>query len=148
MARKSTWSGSTVFFKALPTGGPATIATYSISRIISAPSTTTTRSRASPARLDRKIRMASTAETAAPIFGSSPSMAFNPSPVPATLPMLKTNPPTNTRIASTRPAPGRTLFPNTWARSPDIPITRQTFSCTAMSTRIDTRMAKANAAPS
>jgi hypothetical protein len=39
-------------------------------------------------------------------------------------------------------------LPNSWARCPLTPITRHTFSCTAMSTRIDTSTANANAAPS
>ena len=37
---------------------------------------------------------------------------------------------------------------SSWARMPETPITRQTFSCTAMSMRIETRIAKAKAAPS
>jgi hypothetical protein len=69
-------------------------------RIITAPSTTTIRSRATPARLLRKIAMASTAEMAPPIFASTPSMALTPRPVPPTLPMLNTRPPTTTSAAS------------------------------------------------
>ena len=113
-----------------------------------APRATTIRSRARPAFFERKMKMATAAEMAPPILVSRPSMALSPSPVPAMLPMLKTSPPTKTRPASTQPAPGSTLLPSTWARSPETPMIRQTFSWTAMSTRIETRMAKAKAAPS
>ncbi len=47
-----------------------------------------------------------------------------------------------------QPRPGRTRLPSSCARRPLTPMTRQTFSCSAMSTRIDTAMANANAAPS
>ena len=40
------------------------------------------------------------------------------------------------------------MLASSWARIPETPTTRQTFSCTAMSTRIETRIANANAAPS
>ena len=148
MTRKSTSSGITVFLSASPTGGAATMATYSIMRIMTAPSATTIRSRARPARLDRKTRMAITAEMAPPSLGSMPSMALSPSPVPAMLPMLNTAPPRKTSAARTYPAPGSTWLASSWARMPETPMTRHTFSCTAMSTRMDTRIAKANAAPS
>lgn len=39
------------------------------------------------------------------------------------------------------------LFASSPARMPEEVIIRHTFSCTAMSTRIETRIAKANAAP-
>lgn len=88
------------------------MATYNISRIMIAPSSTTIRSKAMPAFLERKIRMAIAAEIAPPILASTPSMAFIPSPVPAILPILKTRPPTKTKAAITQPTPGRTLLPS------------------------------------
>ena len=75
-------------------------------------------------------------------------MALRPRPVPAMLPMLKTAPPRKTNAASTTPAPGSTFPANSCARRPEIPMTRHTFNCTAMSTRMETRMANAKAAPS
>ena len=147
MVRKSTRSGRTVCFSASPTGGCETIATYSMSRIMMAPSTTTMRSSATPARLDRKTRTAIAAEIPPPIFGSSPSMAFTPRPVPAMLPMLKTSPPMNTSAAMNQPRPGSTMLPSSLARSPEMPRTRHTFSWIAMSTMMDNRMAKPSAAP-
>jgi hypothetical protein len=92
--------------------------------------------------------MAMTAETAPPILGSSPSIASRPRPAPATLPMLNTSPPTSRKAAITQPRPGATRLPSSWARRPLTPITRHTFSCSAMSMTIETAMAKANAAPS
>lgn len=68
--------------------------------------------------------------------------------MPAMFPMLKTAPPRKTSAASTTPAPGSTFPANSCARRPEIPMTRHTFSCTAMSTRIEIRMANAKAAPS
>src|SRR5690606_4354787 len=78
---------------------------------------------------------------------SSPNNASRPSEVPATLPTLNTRPPKTTRAAMAYPRPGRTRFPSSCARNPETPITRHTFNWTAMSTRIETRMAKAKAAP-
>ena len=57
------------------------------------------RSIASPARLLRKMPIATSAESAPPMRGSSPNMASVPSPAPPTLPTLKTSPPTSSRAA-------------------------------------------------
>src|SRR3954467_15555808 len=120
---------------------------YAVSAIISNPRTTTIRSTATPARLLRKTPIAMTAESAPPIFGSSPSIASVPSPAPLTLPTLTTSPPTNRNPAITQPSPGTTRLPNSWARRPDTPMTRHTFSWRAMSMTIETAIANANAAP-
>ena len=80
--------------------------------------------------------------------GSTSVIAWTPRPVPAMLPMLNTSPPKTTSAVSNQPAPGTAWFASSWARSPETPTTRQTFSWTAMSTRIETRIANANAAPS
>ena len=64
------------------------------------------------------------------------------------LPMLNTSPPKTTRAGEQVARAGDTALARSWARRPETPIIRQTFSCTAMSTRIETRIAKANAAPS
>ncbi|WP_231747759.1 hypothetical protein [Auraticoccus cholistanensis] len=61
---------------------------------------------------------------------------------------MNTRPPTASSAAITQPSPGSTRLPSSWARRPETPITRHTFSCSAMSTRIETRIAKANATPS
>ena len=92
--------------------------------------------------------MAINAERPPPILASSPNMASVPSPAPPMLPMLNTTPPSTTSTASAQPRPGSTVLPSSPMRRPETPTTRQTFSCTATSTRIDARMAKANAAPS
>ena len=52
-----------------------------------------------------------------------------------------------TKTAMTQPRPGRTVLPSSLARRPETARTRHTLSCTAMSTRIDRRMANAKAAP-
>ena len=52
------------------------------------------------------------------------------------------------KAAITQPRPGATRLPSSWARRPLTPITRHTFSCSAMSMTIETAIAKANAAPS
>nr|BFF00225.1 hypothetical protein GCM10020241_19000 [Streptoalloteichus tenebrarius] len=62
--------------------------------------------------------------------------------------MLNTSPPSTTRNDNSQPAPGTTRLASSWARSPDTPMTRQTLSCTARSTRIDATIAKAKDAPS
>ena len=93
--------------------------------------------------------MAITAETAPPIFGSiaPPLSACTPSPVPAMLPMLNTRPPMPTRMAKNQPRPGNTELASSLARSPDTPRMRQTLSWITMSTRMDSKIANANAAP-
>ena len=92
--------------------------------------------------------MARTAVMRPPHLASRPVMALMPRPPPAVLPMLKTRPPIATSTATSQPMPGSTALPSCWALSPETPMTRHTFSCTAMSTRIETRIAKAKAAPS
>ena len=148
MTKKSIFSGATVFFSASPTGGLETMATYSMSRIMMAPRAPTRRSRAMPARLDRKTNTAMAPAMMPPIFGSMPSIALSPKPVPAMLPTLNTSPPTNTNAAITQPRPGRTVLPSSLARMPVTPSTRQTLSWIATSTRIEMRIAKAKDAPS
>src|SRR3954454_13806841 len=64
-----------------------------------------------------------------------------------TLPTLNTSPPTNRNPAITQPSPGTTRLPNSWARRPDTPMTRHTFSWRAMSMTIETAMPNAKAAP-
>ena len=112
------------------------------------PRPTTMRSNASPARLERKSAMAITTEMIEPIVGSRPIIASVPSPVPAMLPMLKMSPPRRISPARAHPRPGRRRLASSWARSPETPRTRQTFIWIAMSTRIETTIAKAKAAPS
>src|SRR4051794_22628245 len=101
MTRKLTVSGATVWRSASPTGGRVLTATNVVSAIITTPRSTTTRSMATPARRTRKMAMATADEIAAPTRTSSPNIASRPSAVPATLPMLKTRPPSTSRAAST-----------------------------------------------
>jgi hypothetical protein len=116
--------------------------------IITRPRKITLRSIATPARLLRKRPMAIAADTAPPIRGSSPNIASVPRPAPLMLPTLNTSPPMSRSAAIAYPRPGATRLPSSWARRPETPMIRQMFICRAMSTRIDTAMAKANATPS
>ena len=120
-----------------------------MSRIINAPRMPTMTSRAAPARFHRNTTIAMSAEIAPPTFGSTaPSVsACTPRPVPAMLPMLNTSPPIPTRTASTQPRPGSTELASSLARRPDTPRMRHTLSWMTMSTRIDSKIANANAAP-
>ncbi|BAB98400.1 hypothetical membrane protein [Corynebacterium glutamicum K051] len=119
-----------------------------MSRIITTPRTTRNLSRAAPSRLNKKIAIAMAAVITPPTLTSQPSSALSPRPPPAMLPMLNTTPPIQTSTASTQPKPGITVLPSSWARISETPMMRHTFSCTAMSMRIDTRIANAKAAPS
>ncbi len=147
IARNSTWSGATDWISASPTGGVVLMATYVVSASITMPSTITTRSIATPARRIKNTAMANTAEIVPPMRTSRPKSASSPRDVPAMLPMLKTRPPKTSSAARPKPAPGSTLLARSCARRPEMPMIRQMLSWIAMSTRTETKMAKANAAP-
>ena len=114
---------------------------------MTAPKTATRRSRAMPAFLERKMKIAMAAAMTPPMRESMPSIALMPRPEPAILPILKTAPPMNTNTASTQPRPGSTVLPKVLARMPVTHKTRHTLSWIAMSTRMDSMIANAKDAP-
>ena len=87
-----------------------------------------------------------TAVIAAPHFTSSPKMAFNPSPAPAMLPILKASPPIAINIEMKVPKPPTTSLAISWPRLPVTTRIRHMFTCAAMSISMDSKMAKAKLA--
>ena len=69
----------------------------------------------------------------APTIGSTPSIAFNPNPAPATFPILNAKPPITIIIARSTPNPGNTLLAISCPRKPETAMIRQTFTCATMS---------------
>ncbi|MNT06465.1 hypothetical protein D3C86_756820 [compost metagenome] len=101
-----------------------------------------------PICLFRKTAMAINAEIQAPVMTFTPKRASNPSPAPATLPILNARPP---RIISSEinpPNPGNSLFAISCALISETAITRQIFNCTPISIRMDTRITNPKLAPS
>ncbi len=76
----------------------------------------------------------------APVTVSMPSIAFKPSPAPATFPILNARPPNTISTAKTIPSPGNTLFAISCPRRPETTIMRQTFICAKISSKTDTKI--------
>ena len=96
-----------------------------------------------PISFDKKISAPIAPEIIIPIVTSSPKTTLSPRAAPPTFPILKANPPSDTRKAMIYPNPGMTRLAKSCPRSPVTPITRQIFSWATNVKIIEIKIAKA-----